>query len=379
MDRIVDVIIPACNAAQTIESSLASIQEQTVRQIRIIVINDGSSDGTGAIVARLAAEDPRITLLEQPNGGIVDALNHGFDVATAEFMARHDADDLAAPDRFAKQLAYLRAHPDCCAVGGAIRHMDGAGRPMGGIVHFPSPALADPARQPQLEPYLPHPFLMARRAAVAAVGGYRHVFHAEDTDLYWRLQEVGTLHNLPDVLGEYRVHTQSITGASLLNGRISAVSSQRAGLSAMRRRAGKQDLHFPKAALAGYKAARSLHGIIQAASPDLAEEEAGRLAVSACAKLLELASHRPYELELEDCATANRVLLPALPRMDRDSRRYCSRLLAGTAARLVSKGKLSEARLLMPWRLYPEAALRVAWRWGVPPLRAALRRARASG
>lgn len=366
MTPSVDVVIPAYNAAQTIESAIASIQVQTERNIRIIVVNDGSVDATKQIVERMAAADDRIVLLEQANGGIVDALNLGLAAATASLIARHDADDLANPDRFAKQLAYLSANSECAAVSGAIRHIDEAGRPLGMVYNFPSPDLANVERYPQLEPYLSHPFLMMRRAAVEQAGGYRHAFHAEDTDLYWRLQEAGRLFNMPDYLGDYRIHSQSITGASLVNGRVSAVNSQRAGLSAMRRRAQRPDLSFPKSALADYKKAGTLQGMIQVGSRELDADEAKRLAVSACAKLLELAGHRPYELELEDCTLIGDMLLPVLHRMPSDNRRYCFRMLSGTAARLASKGRISSARRLVPLRLYPAVAAKLALRSAMP-------------
>ena len=226
----VDVVIPVYNGASTVESAVASIQEQTVRDIRILVVNDGSTDGSRAILERMAAADPRVVLLNRENGGIVDALNAGLAACTAELVARHDADDLALPDRFARQIAWFRDHPRCSAVSGAVIHIDVNGRELGPKVALDSPDLADPLLYPQKEPYLVHPFLMMRRAAVMAAGGYRHVFHAEDTDLYWRLQETGELANMDDLLGYYRVHNQSVTGSSTLNGRISAVNSQLSGL-----------------------------------------------------------------------------------------------------------------------------------------------------
>lgn len=366
MTAAIDVLIPAYNAAATIQSAVASIQAQTLRDINIIVIDDGSSDATAGIVRAMAAVDPRITLLQQPNSGIVDALNAGLDASTAPLLARHDADDLAAPDRFATQAAYLAANLDVVAVSGAVRHMDADGHVTGFVLHLVPPDLADPALYPQREPYLMHPFLMMRRQAALDVGGYRHVFHAEDTDLYWRLQEAGRLVNLPEVMGDYRIHAQSVTGASLLNGRISAVNSQRAGISARRRRANQADLAFPKPMLADYKAARSLEAIIAVGARDMDADEAHRLAVSACAKLLELAGYRPYELESEDAAFIARTLLPALPSMPADSRGGCTRMLSGTAARLVLRRQLSAARSLTPLRLAPRVLMRLTLRTLLP-------------
>ncbi len=372
----VDVVIPVRNAARTVESAVASIQAQTLRDIRIILVNDGSTDDTPALIERLAAADPRILLLHRPGGGIVDALNAGLAAGTAALVARHDADDLARPDRFERQRDWLRRHPGCGAVSGSVIHIDAAGRELGPPVTPLSPDLADPTAYPQQEPYLIHPFLMMRRAAVAAAGGYRHVFHAEDTDLYWRLQEAGGLANMPDLLGCYRIHDQSVTGASTLNGRVAAMSSQLAGISAMRRRAGRPDLAFPKSALAEYQEARTLRGIVRLGSRGLDAEEAARLAVATSAKLLDLAAYRPYELDGEDCSFIRASIMGALGSMAPANRALCVRMLSGTAARLVAQGQLSASVRMSPVRLYPLVAARVALRTLLPgTLRSAMRRA----
>lgn len=368
---LVDVVMPVRNVERTLEAALGSIQAQSVRDIRILVVDDGSSDGTAAILARLAANDARLTRLDCGGSGIVDALNAGLAACTAEFVARHDGDDLAFPDRFARQLAWLAARPDCVAVSGAVRQIDAAGRPVGKVLHLAAPERADPHACPQREPYLMHPFLMMRRDAVRRVGGYRHVFHAEDTDLYWRLQEIGELCNMPDVLGLYRLHAQGVTGASLLNGRISAVNSQRSGLSALRRRSLREDLCFPKAMLEEYRAAGSLAAMLHIGGRGLRPEEASILAAAACAKLLEAASYRAFELDLEDCRFIHDTLSASLATLPEPSRAGCTRMLTGTAARLLATGRVNAARRLVSPRLWPLVAARLALRSLAP---AALRR-----
>lgn len=363
---IIDVVIPVFNGARTVESAVASIQAQTLRDIRIIVVNDGSTDATQAIMERLAAADDRIVLLNRPNGGIVDALNAGLAACTADLIARHDADDLALPDRFERQSDWLRDHPACCAVSGAVIHIDEAGRELGSQSAPMSPDLADPTSYPQQEPYLIHPFLMMRRAAVEAVGGYRYVFHSEDTDLYWRLQEMGQLTNLSQLFGYYRIHGQSVTSVSTLNGRISAMSSQLAGLSAMRRRSGRPDLTFPKSALTEYKQAQTLKGIVRAGSRGLDADEAVRLAASTSAKLLELTGYRPYELDGEDCSFIRASIMQALPLMTPANRSLCVRMLSGTAARLAAQGLIAAALRMSPVRFYPVIAARLALRTMLP-------------
>ena len=370
----VDVVIPVYNAARTLESALASIQAQTVRNIRIIIVNDGSTDGSRALAERMAAADSRIVVLNQDNRGIVDALNAGLAVATADIIGRHDGDDLALPDRFEKQLKWLRDNPGDNAISGAFIRMDENGRHFGGIAKLTPPDQADPYYYPQIEPYLAHPFLMVRRAAVAAVGGYRHVYHAEDTDLYWRLQERGGIANMPDLLGYYRIHNQSVTGLSILNGRIAAVSSQLCGLSAIRRRTGRPDLPFPRDAVTEYKQAATLRNIVQLGIRGLDAEEAARLATGTCTKLLDLASYRPYELEAEDCTYIRETVVAALPGMSALNRSTAIRQLSGTAARLASKGQVGKALQLCPAEFFPQAALRLALRFTLPtPARNVLR------
>ena len=362
----IDVVIPVYNGAATVESAIASIQAQTVRDLRIIVVNDGSTDASKAILERMASADGRIVLLNKLNGGIVDALNDGLEACTAELVARHDADDLAVPDRFERQLGWMQTHSDCSAVSGAVIHVNEAGLELGPKEVPDDPAMADALLYPQKEPYLIHPFLMVRRAAVSAAGGYRHVFHAEDTDLYWRLQERGKLANMPGLLGYYRVHGQSVTGISTLNGRISAMSSQLSGLSALRRRAGRADIAFPRGALAEYKAVGSLEGVVALGARGLEQEEAVRLAAATSAKMLELSAYRPYELDSADCAFIRRSLGRAMATMGRKNRALTIRRITGTAARLTAAGRVVEALKLCPPGLYPQFASRLALRAAAP-------------
>ena len=354
----IDVLIPAYNAATTIESALASIQAQTVRNIRIHVVNDGSTDDTGEILARLAKDDPRIQVHTRANGGVVEALNAGLSQCTFEFVARHDTDDLAYPDRFERQLAYLDTHPDCVALGGSVRHIDAEGRPTGSIGLAMPPEEANAYSVPCREPYIIHPFLIVRRAAIMGVGGYRYVFHAEDSDLYWRLQEVGRLHNLQDFLGDYRLHDQSISGKSLQNGRIMAICSQLAGLSARRRREGRPDLVLEKALLGQLQTAPDLADMVAIAGELLERGELTAFEEMVAGKLMELCGYRPYEPTVADCHFVRRVAERGFSHLPAPQRALLIRQLSGSAARLLYNGYPREALELLPCRYYPQAVAR---------------------
>jgi glycosyltransferase involved in cell wall biosynthesis len=106
---LVSVVVPAHNAAATIDRTLASVRAQTYPALEVVVVDDGSTDGTGARVAALAAHDPRIRLVRQPNAGVAAARNAGIAAARGALLAPLDADDLWLPRKIEAQVAALRA------------------------------------------------------------------------------------------------------------------------------------------------------------------------------------------------------------------------------------------------------------------------------
>jgi glycosyltransferase involved in cell wall biosynthesis len=365
-DPVIDIVVPAYNAEPTIRQAIDSLRNQTVRNIRIVVVDDGSTDATGRILADMAARDPRIVVLTQPNGGIVAAVTHGLSVCRAAFIARHDADDLAAADRLERQIRYLEEHPDCVAVSGSGGHIDAQGRPTGGRVRLARVDRADPAWIPAREPYLPQPFLLMRRAAFDQIGGYRSLAVAEDSDLYWRLAEIGTLRNIDRNFGSYRVHAGSISSASIRNGRSMAFWSQMAALSARRRRAGLPDLAFSPADLRRCETAVTLEEFFRAGSVGLAEDERSWLALALGMKLAALAFYRPYELDSADCAFIGRARRDAGLAIGPDNRAEIADHLMATATRLVVRGRFGDALKLVSPARYPVLLGRVSFRLVLP-------------
>lgn len=109
---LVSVVIPAYNAASTIDRTLRSVRAQTHEHLEILVIDDGSQDDTAARAQRHADIDPRVTILPQANAGVAAARNNGWRRARADFIAFVDADDLWAPTKIERQLTALLAGGD---------------------------------------------------------------------------------------------------------------------------------------------------------------------------------------------------------------------------------------------------------------------------
>ncbi|AWB50620.1 hypothetical protein HYN69_18640 (plasmid) [Gemmobacter aquarius] len=132
----VDVVIPAYNAATTITASVISCLAQSARNLRVIVVDDGSTDATAATVQDLANADSRVTLIRQRNFGISRAMNAGIAAGSAPFVARLDADDLSHPERHRLQLIRMAEQPDLVALSGFYHEITGEGRDTGRL-HTP--------------------------------------------------------------------------------------------------------------------------------------------------------------------------------------------------------------------------------------------------
>lgn len=208
---LISVVLPVFNAARYLPAALASLAAQTCSDFEIIAVDDGSTDSSPAILQACARADRRVRVLTRGNRGIVAALNAGLAAATGEWIARMDADDVALPARFATQLAHLRSHAGCIAVGADVWYTDPEGRPL--VRHRP-PAGHDGIVTQLLAGNggaMIHPTLMLRRAELAALGGYRPEFEfVEDLELYLRLAQRGRLANLPSAQLHYRQHGASV-------------------------------------------------------------------------------------------------------------------------------------------------------------------------
>ena len=352
----VDVLLPVYNAEAFLAASLDSLLAQRGVRLRVMLIDDGSTDRSSEIANAYAAGDERIQVISRSNGGIVDALNEGLSLCRAEFVARHDADDIAYPDRLRAQIDFLRQHADVCAVGAMAAHIDGSGKLMGSYGSSDNLSDADFTCAPVREPYILHPLLMVRREALTGIGGYRYVINAEDADLFWRLIETGKLGHIPEVLAAYRIHSSSIMSASVQNGRLAAAHSELAGLSARRRHLGQPDLTFASPRESSLVLASSLQEMIARASEVLLTHEAAFLRISAGAKLMRLAQFRPFELELSDCSYIAQCLRSREAGISSSNWAQIEQLTCETMLRLAKRGRFREALALLTPKMLRLAA-----------------------
>jgi GT2 family glycosyltransferase len=205
----VSVLLPCRNAAAYLPEAIASLEAQTYADFEVVAVDDGSADATAALLDAWAARDGRVRVLRTPPRGLVPALSSALAVAAGELIARMDADDVAEPDRLARQVALLDARPDVVACGTRVRYFprdvvrDGARRYERWLNGLTEPE--DLARDIFVECPIAHPTLVVRRAALEAVGGYRDPGWPEDYDLVLRLWAAGgRLANVPAVLLRWR-------------------------------------------------------------------------------------------------------------------------------------------------------------------------------
>lgn len=207
----VSVVMPVYNAETYLGEAVDSILNQTFPDFELIAVNDGSPDGSGAILDAFAARDTRVRHVRRENGGVTAALQTGLGVARGNYIARMDSDDIARPERFEKQVKKLDSEPDIVALGTQFLSIDPDGRPLKVIPLPLEHAEIDARLVGEQGLALCHPSVMMRADVLKTAGGYDTRFpKAQDIELFLRLAEVGRLVNLPDVLMEYRQHLGSI-------------------------------------------------------------------------------------------------------------------------------------------------------------------------
>lgn len=210
------VLLPVRDAEPWLTSSLSSLWRQSFRDFEVIAVDDGSRDGSGALLDRIAAHEPRLKVVHTDAQGLPRALNRAFSEAQGELIARHDGDDLSHRDRFALQISALAGAPEVDVIGACLR-MFPAARTTAGMRRWSAWHNAlltheDMAREALIDSVLAHGTAMFRRAALESVNGWRERGWAEDMDLWLRLLAGGhRFAKLDRTLYAWRQHPASAT------------------------------------------------------------------------------------------------------------------------------------------------------------------------
>lgn len=201
----VSVLMLTYNRARFIPEAIRSVLTQTHRHLELIIIDDGSTDGTAGIVADFADERIRY-IAHKENKGLLARRQESLTLAQGTHVAILDSDDVWLPEKLEKQLAYLLANPSCVLVGSWITRIDDAGA-MLGETHY---AIEDPAIRQHIlwRNQFAHSSVLIRKDMLTKTAGYRYPLD-EDLDLFLQLGMHGTLHNIAEPLTRYRIHKGS--------------------------------------------------------------------------------------------------------------------------------------------------------------------------
>ncbi|HUO84139.1 MAG TPA: glycosyltransferase family 2 protein [Thermoanaerobaculia bacterium] len=251
-DLDVSVVLSVYNGAPTLAETLDSILRQENVRFELIVIDDGSTDESGAILRDHASRDSRIRVLEQENRGLTRSLIRGCSEARAPLIARHDAGDRSHPERLGLQKAAFDEHPGLSFVSSwtdffgpeweYLYTEKGTGQASGRAI--PILDLGDP--KGVIDGPTSHPSVMLRKEAYEEAGGYRAPFaYSQDWDLWYRLATTGSFLILPRALYDVRVEP---AGVSMRNRRAQSRVAEFSLESHRLRQKGKDDAEILAAA-----------------------------------------------------------------------------------------------------------------------------------
>jgi glycosyltransferase involved in cell wall biosynthesis len=213
---LISVIMPVYNGEKYLNEAVESILGQSFADFELIVIDDGSTDGSAAILESFCQNDVRVIIRQHSqNQGITVALNTGLALARGKYIARMDADDISLSERFEKQVAFLEKHPEIDVIGSAVQMINERGQKIG-VLPSPLDDLAIRWKGLFSASFL-HPTVMLRHSVLIEHNIRYRVSRnqPEDFDFFTQLLEHARGANLPEPLLLYRVHSNSLTSQFL--------------------------------------------------------------------------------------------------------------------------------------------------------------------
>jgi len=267
----VSVIIPAYNSEKFIGEAIASVLNQSFQDYEIIVVNDGSDDGTESVVKSLATD--RLRYFYQTNSGPAQARNSAIDRSQGELIAFLDSDDTWYPDKLERQVSYLNRRTDTAAVYCQLMFV---GDSFSRLKTFPDRHFFKSGRV--FDDLLRWNFILPssvliRKSLLQEVGGFdpdRSVRGFEDWELWLRIASKHQFGFIPQVLGEHRYHSdnhsyQTVKGKdAFLNGlqTLFAIADKKIGLSQSQREIAHSTLNQVKGCGSNWRNLNELYQLL---------------------------------------------------------------------------------------------------------------------
>lgn len=200
----ISVIMSVYNGTPYLKEAVDSILSQTYKNFEFIIVDDASSDNSWQYLKNL--KDKRIKLIKnEKNLGLATSLNRALKIASGEYIARMDADDISLPQRFAQQLKFLQENPTIDLCGTWVDLIDDKGNVIGEKKRPTSPSKVKNAIG--FYTALIHPTFMGKKTLFKALNGYSNKFDfAEDYDFLMRARDKFKMTNIPRKLLEWRLH-----------------------------------------------------------------------------------------------------------------------------------------------------------------------------
>lgn len=209
----VSVVMAVYNGERFLAESVESVLNQTMPELELIAVDDGSTDSSRQILAGYARNDRRVTVIHQDHAGVPAAANHGVRQAKYGLIARTDSDDRMLPQRLERQVAFLRENPEAHLVCGNCYFINASGRRIGTSCCSVDVERGRRELRPSLFLELTQSTVLMKKDALIEIGGYREDFQfGEDRDLWGRFATGGyTMMCQSECLVEYRLHDGAMT------------------------------------------------------------------------------------------------------------------------------------------------------------------------
>ncbi len=204
----ISVVLPVYNAEQHIKEAVDSILKQSFQDFELLLMNDGSSDNSLQVMQEHYGNNEQVQIIDQTNHGLIYTLNKAISLAKGELIARMDADDIAFPERFAKQVALFDADPDLVLCSSSTQNF-------GAETNLALRSDDNDELKALLLfwPPFAHPAAMFKRSAFTEhkVSYDENYKHCEDFALWSELAPLGRFSNVTEVMLNYRVHENQVT------------------------------------------------------------------------------------------------------------------------------------------------------------------------